>query len=47
MKCEVRNDEKEVVLKNATFGDVLAVIHIWLHKNKEIAFQKPAEEDPN
>jgi len=44
MICEIRNKESEVVLKNATFSDVLAVIHIWLHKDVEIAFSKPDEE---
>ena len=44
MYCEIRNNQNEVVLKNATFSDVLAVVHIWLHKDKEIAFSKPDEE---
>ena len=41
MICEINNNQNEVVLKNATFSDVLAVIYIWLHKDKEIAFEKP------
>ena len=42
MICEVRNYDKEVVLKNATLGDVMAVIQIWLHKDKELCFSNPA-----
>ena len=45
MMCEIRNGQNEVVLKNATFRDVLAVMHIWLHKDKEIAFLKPEEDE--
>lgn len=41
MICEVRNYDKEVVLKNAKFSDVIAVIQIWLHKDKELCFSKP------
>ena len=44
MRCEIRNNQNEVVLKNATFSDVVAVIYIWLHKNKEIAFSRPDDE---
>lgn len=47
MICEIRNNESEVVLKNATFRDVLAVVHIWLHKDTEIAFSKPEEGKQN
>lgn len=42
MICEVRNYDKEVVLKNAKFSDVIAVIQIWLHKDKELCFSNPA-----
>lgn len=41
MICEVRNYDKEVVLKNANFSDVIAVIQIWLHKDKELCFSNP------
>ena len=41
MICEVRNYDKEVVLKNAKFSDVIAVIQIWLHKDKELCFLNP------
>lgn len=45
MICEVRNYDKEVVLKNAKFSDVIAVIQIWLHKDKELCFSKPESEE--
>lgn len=45
MRCEINNNQNEVVLKNATFSDVIAVIHIWLHKDKEIAFSRPEEDN--
>ena len=45
MICEVREEQSEVVLKNATFSDVLAVIFIWLHRDREIVFRKPEEEN--
>lgn len=41
MICEVRNNDKEVVLKKAEFSDVIAVIQIWLHKDKELCFSNP------
>lgn len=44
MRCEIRNNQNEVILKNATLSDVLAVIHIWIHKDKEIAFSKPDDD---
>lgn len=46
MICEVRNEDQEVILKNADFRDVLAVIQIWIHKDREICYQNPisAEE---
>jgi hypothetical protein len=48
MICEVRECDNEVVLKNATLGDVMAVIQIWLHKDKELCFSNPAiMEDEN
>ena len=43
MICEIRNNEQEVVLRNPTFSDVLAVLYLWLHKDREIAFSKPEE----
>ena len=43
MICEVRNDGHEVVLRHVTFSDLLAMIYLWLHKDKEIAFSKPEE----
>jgi hypothetical protein len=42
MICEVRNNDKEVVLKKAEFSDVIAVIQIWLFKDKELCFSNPA-----
>ena len=42
MICEVREYNNEVVLKNATLSDVIAVIQIWLHKDKELCFSNPA-----
>lgn len=44
MICEVR-DFNEVVLRNASFRDVLAVILIWLHKDREIAFSRPEKKE--
>ena len=44
MICEIRNNEQEVVLRNPTFPDVLAVFYLWLHKDREIAFSKPEED---
>lgn len=45
MICEVREYNNEVVLKNATLGDVIAVIQIWLHKDKELCFTNPVSEE--
>ena len=45
MICEIRKNEQEVVLRNPTFSDVLAVFYLWLHKDKEIAFSRPEEEE--
>lgn len=47
MICEIRNKDQEVVLRNPSFSDVLAVFYLWLHKDKEIAFSKPEEPDAN
>ena len=44
MICEIRSNDHEVVLKNPTFSDVLAVLYLWLHKDMEIAFYKPEED---
>lgn len=43
MVCRVDNNGQEIVLKNAKFSDVIAIILIWLNKNKEICFSKPTE----
>lgn len=40
MICEIRN-EGEVILRNAEFRDILAVIQIWLHKDMEICYTNP------
>ena len=45
MICEVRNGDQEVILKNAGFKDVLAVIQIWIHKDREICFTNPTSEE--
>lgn len=45
MICEVRNGDQEVILKNAGFKDVLAVIQIWIHKDMEICYTKPTLEE--
>ena len=44
MKCRADNNGNEIILTNAKFGDVIAIIQIWLNKNKEICFFKPEEE---
>ena len=45
MICEIRNNNNEVVLKHITFHDVLAILYLWLHKDKEIAFSKLEGDD--
>lgn len=42
MICEVRESGNEVVLKNAKLSDVMAIIQIWLHQDKELCFSNPA-----
>lgn len=41
MICRVDNNGQEVCLSQAKFSDILAVIQIWLHKDKEICYSKP------
>lgn len=45
MICEIRNNNNEVVLRNPTFSDVLAILYLWLHKDKEIAFSRPENDE--
>lgn len=45
MICEVRNNNTEVVLRHITFHDVLAILYLWLHKDKEIAFSRPEGDE--
>lgn len=45
MICEVR-EGKEVILRNAKFSDIFAVIQIWLHKDMEICYTNPIENEP-
>jgi hypothetical protein len=44
MKCSIDNNRQEITLKDAKFSDVIAVIQIWLNKNKEICFSRPQAE---
>ena len=41
MICEVRNNGNEIVLKNVTFSDILAMMTIWICKDKELCFSNP------
>ena len=41
MICEVRDNGNEIVLKHATFADILAMITIWICKDKELCFSNP------
>lgn len=45
MICSIDNNGQEITLKDAKFGDVIAIIQIWLNKNKEICFSKPQREE--
>lgn len=45
MIVEVRNGGKEVVMRNVSFGDVVAVAGVWLSKGKELCFTRPEGED--
>ena len=45
MICEVREDGREVVLRNPTLSDVLAMLTLLFRRDKEIVFTRPAEED--
>lgn len=45
MICRIDNHGKEVVLSHARFSDVIAVVKIWLNKDKEICFSKPQEDE--
>ena len=45
MICRYDRFTQEVTLTHATFSDVVAVIRIWLNKDKEICFSRPQEEN--
>lgn len=44
MICEVRNNNTEVVLSHITLGDILTLIYLIFHKDKEVVFTKPKGE---
>lgn len=41
MICEVRDNGNEIVLKHVTFADILAMVTIWICKDKELCFSNP------
>lgn len=41
MICEVRDNGNEIVLKNITIADILAMVTIWICKDKELCFSNP------
>ncbi len=43
MICEVRDNGNEIVLKNVTFADILAMVTIWICKDKELCFTNPSK----
>lgn len=43
MFCQVSPDGQEITLSNASFSDVLAVIQIWLHKDRAIIYTNPVD----
>lgn len=43
MICQVRDEGREVALTNAKFSDILAVIQIWIHKDREICYTNPVD----
>lgn len=45
MICEVREDGREVVLHKPTLSDIFAMLSLYIHKDKELVFTKPEEED--
>lgn len=44
MICQVRENGKEVSLSNVTVGDILALINVLLHKDREVVFTNPESE---
>jgi len=45
MICEVRENGKEVVLREAKLADVFALLTLCFFKGKELAFTRPTEEE--
>lgn len=45
MICEVRNEGKEVALSHVTVGDILALLNVMIHKDREVVFNRPESED--
>ena len=41
MICEIRGDGREVVLRNPTLSDVLAMLTLLFRRDKEIVFTRP------
>lgn len=41
MICEIREDGREVVLRQPTLLDVLEILALLFRKDKEIVFTKP------
>lgn len=47
MICEVRNNGTEVVLSNVKVGDILAMVGVFIHKDRELVFHRPESEVGN
>lgn len=47
MICEARDNGNEIVLKNVTVADILAMISVWIHKDRELCFSNPHREEEN
>lgn len=45
MICELRNNAKEIVLRNPSISDVLALASLLIFHDREIVFTKPMEVD--
>lgn len=45
MICEVREDGREVVLREPTLLDVFAMLSLIFRRDREIVFTKPQEEE--
>lgn len=43
MTCEVRNNGNEVVLRDPSIKDVLALASLMIHPDRELVFSKPQE----